>query len=126
MLTAYLDESSDDRVYVVAGLMTTEETWKLFSPEWDAALKTPPKISHFKMHGVFTPKANGVFKNYPTQQRIDKTESLIKILNTHLFAKTNLAGSVVMDVRAYKSMLEPALGQRYRNPYLWCFHGILI
>src|SRR5258706_906295 len=103
MLRAYLDESSDERVYAVAGFMTKAENWTPFSFEWNVALTTDPKISHFKMHDVFTPSKNGVFKNYSTQQRIDKTESLISILNTHLGYQNDLAGSVVMDVRAYKS-----------------------
>ena len=126
MLTAYLDESSDDRVYTVAGFMTKDENWTPFSVEWKLRLNTEPKITHFKMHGVFTPNKNGVFKNYPTQQRINKTESLIAILNTHLSHRNDFAGSVVMDVRAYQSMLEPVLGRRYKNPYLWCFQGILV
>lgn len=126
MLTAYLDESSDDRVYTVAGFMTTAESWKPFSADWEATLKTDPKISHFKMHGVLTSKTNRVFKNYSKQQRIDKTESLISVLNTHLSAKTDLAGSVVMDVKAYKEILEPILSPKLRNPYLWCFQGILV
>jgi hypothetical protein len=77
MLIAYLDESSDDRVYTVAGFMTTVESWQPFSRDWEAVLRTDPKISHFKMHGVLTSKADGVFKNYSKQQRIDKTESLV-------------------------------------------------
>jgi hypothetical protein len=33
---------------------------------------------------------------------------------------------VVLDVKAYKDVLEPILGDRYKNPYLWCFQGILV
>ncbi|HEY1218271.1 MAG: DUF3800 domain-containing protein [Bryobacteraceae bacterium] len=126
MLTAYLDESSDERVYTVAGLVTKNDNWTSFSAQWELALKTDPKISHFKMHDVFTTRNNGVFKNYTIQQRTDKTEALIEILNTHLAHRDDLAGSIVMDIRAYKSMLDPVLARRYRSPYLWCFQGILV
>ncbi|MGO9230038.1 MAG: hypothetical protein ACLQKA_12645 [Bryobacteraceae bacterium] len=126
VLTAYLDESSDQRVYTVAGFMTKGESWTSFSAQWELVLEADPKISHFKMHDVFTPKNNGVFKNHTVQQRIDKTESLIDVLNAHLPNRNDLAGSVVMDVQAYRSMLDPVLSRRYKNPYLWCFQGILV
>ena len=126
MLTAYLDESSDDRAYVVARFVARDELWTNFSTDWRTDLAAPPKISHFKMHDVFTTKTNGVFRNHPLQERIAKTESLISIINTHLPCRDDLAVNVVMDVRAYKSILEPALPRTYQNPYLWCFQGILV
>jgi hypothetical protein len=126
MLTAYLDESSDDRVYTVAGFMAEEQTWQNFSAEWNETLKAPPAITHFKMNSVRTTKLNGVFRNLPLQQRIDKAEVLIAVLNKYLSSKTDFAGSTVMDVRAYKEILEPVLPPKLRNPYLRCFQGILV
>ncbi len=37
MLTAYLDESSDDRVYVVAGFVARDALWTNFSTDWRTA-----------------------------------------------------------------------------------------
>jgi hypothetical protein len=125
MLTAYLDESTDDKVYAVSGFLSTAEKWLPFSPAWQAALDAEPAISHFKMNDVFGMKT-GPFQSFTREQRIEKTERLISVINSHLPDKTDFAGSVVMDFAAYQSMLEPALGKRYRNPYLWCFQGILI
>jgi hypothetical protein len=51
---------------------------------------------------------------------------LVSVINKHLANKNELAVNVVMDVIAYKSLLEPILAEKYKNPYLWCFHGILI
>jgi hypothetical protein len=126
MLTAYLDESSDDRVYTVAGFMATDDCWTRFSAEWEGVLKCDPAISHFKMHDVRTSRTNGVFKNHSMQRRLEKTESLIHVLNKHLSTSTDFAGSVVMDVKAYKEILQPILNPKLRNPYLWCFQGILV
>jgi hypothetical protein len=126
MLAAYLDESMDDKVYAVSGFLTTAEKWLSFSPAWEAALKADPPISHFKMNDVFGMK-EGPFQTFSTrEQRIEKTEALISVINTQLPDKTDLAGSVVLDFAAYQSMLEPILSKRYRNPYLWCFQGILV
>src|SRR5665213_1574085 len=125
MLAAYLDESTDDKVYAVSGFLTTAEKWLPFSPAWKAALNADPPISHFKMNDVFGMKT-GPFQTFTREQRIDKTESLISVINAHLPDKTDFAGNVVMDFAAYQSMLEPILGKRYRNPHLWCFQGTLV
>lgn len=124
--TAYLDESADSKVYAVSGFVARNEIWNSFSSDWQTELNIPPKISHFKMHGVFRSTTNGVFKNYPVEKRIAKTESLISVINKHLPTKNDLAVNVVMDFQAYQSMLEPILPKTYRNPYLWCFQGILV
>ena len=40
-------------------------------------------------------------KSFTRPERIDKTESRVSVLNTHLPDKTDFAGSVVMDFRAF-------------------------
>jgi len=125
-LTAYLDESADDKVYAISGFVSSNEVWNSFTSAWQAELNATPKISHFKIHDVFTTKSNGVFRNTPTATRITKTEALISILNAHLPTSNDFAVSVVMDYRAYKSMLQPVVPDNYKNPYIWCFQGILV
>lgn len=117
--------STEDKVYAVSGFLTTPEKWLSFSPAWEATLAADPSISHFKMNNVFGMKT-GPFQTFTREQRFKKTESLISVINAHLPDKSDFAGGVVMDFAAYQSMLEPALGKRYRNPYLWCFQGILV
>ena len=125
MLTAYLDESSDERVYTIAGLMTTDHTWAAFNSEWDAMLAADPAIPYFKMNDVFRMR-RGPFQKFTDQQRTDKLNALIAVLNTHLSDRRDFAGSVVMDVATYFSVLEPILLKGHRDPYLWCFQGITV
>src|SRR3984885_13871886 len=98
MLTAYLDERMDDKVYAISRFLTSADKWLTFSPAWQDTLAAEPAITHFKINDVFGMKT-GPFQPFTKEQRIAKTEALISVINAHLPDKTDLAGSVVMDFK---------------------------
>jgi hypothetical protein len=119
-LTAYLDESFDDRLYVISGFVARPEKWANFSPAWASELKRPPRIQRFKMNEVQGTN-RGNFKTFTPQQREAKLLGLAGVINQ--YAEWDC--SATLDYGAYKQILEPLLPPRFRDPYLWTFHGIL-
>ncbi len=120
MLTAYLDESADHKLYAISGLVSTPEKWVGFAHAWATELSRSPSIRHFKMHDVLG-TSRGQFKTFTPQQREDKLLGLVKVINQNV----EWDCTSTLDYGAYKQILEPVLPPRFRDPYLWTFHGVL-
>jgi hypothetical protein len=107
-------------LYAISGLVSTPEKWADFSRAWAAELSRSPRILRFKMNEVLG-TSRGQFKTFTPQQREDKLLGLVRVINQYV----EWDCTSTLDHGAYRQLLEPVLPRRFRDPYLWAFHGVL-
>jgi hypothetical protein len=65
--------------------------------------------------------SRGEFKTFTPPQREDKLLGLVRVINQYV----EWDCTSTLDHSAYRQILEPILPRRFRDPYLWAFHGVL-
>jgi hypothetical protein len=115
MYTVYGDESHDskeERIYVVNGLLGSQEQWDEFEIEWTGC--TGGNI----FHAADCESDRGEFKNTPHAEN----QTLYRHL-TNILAESNLIGfGAVIDIRAYNTAF-PDIVAGYS--YLLCFRKVI-
>lgn len=86
MLNCYTDDSGSSEgrpVFVLAGYVSDVDRWKLFSDEWDIALKSGPRpLEYFKMREANSLKVQ--FDNWSDAERDAKLTELGQIIEKHV------------------------------------------
>jgi hypothetical protein len=119
-LQTYIDESWNEKFFVLAGFILTRPGVAAFSADWGAVLEEPPAIKYFKMKEV-NGKTEGQFATFSGDERREKVLRLAGVINRHTIADF----SISVPVEYFDSILVPALPEKYRYPYLWLFNGML-
>lgn len=123
-ITAYVDDSGslkEELMYVLGGLILPSESWDLLTKDWQAVLDAAPTIEYFKASEVWD-KAKGPFRNFSTQQRMDKVETLADIIASYQSRAIacRMKWSVYRDFQAkvrVPSMID--------DPYFFLYHAII-
>ena len=119
-LQAFIDESWNEKFFVLAGFVFTADAALAFSPDWDGALKEAPTIKYFKMNEV-NGKTKGQFAGFSGEERQEKLLRLARVAGKHAGAYF----SVSVPAENFDSILVPALSEEFRFPYLWLFNGLV-
>jgi hypothetical protein len=82
-------------LFVLAGLISHSDDWANFSDEWDALLKSPPRIDLFKMREAAG--YSGQFLGFSKVDRDAKLRGLCQIINRHVSYSIHS----VLDLDAY-------------------------
>jgi hypothetical protein len=102
MLQAFIDESYDDDLYVMAGWVATAAQWAAFSDEWQQFLDMKPSIAFLKMNDAMT--LDGEFRWWREQARDEKIQLLTRCVSDH----AALGVSCYMPHRQYKEIRTTA------------------
>jgi len=93
LLNGYFDDSGshpESPIFVLGGLVSTVDSWKLFSAEWDAKLRQEPSIEYLKMSeaNAFT----GQFKRgWNPRLRDQKLLELAEIIPKHAMFRADVS-----------------------------------
>jgi hypothetical protein len=77
-LTAYFDEDSDERVYLVGGWLGKDGVWAELSRAWTDELRSPPTIAYFKNNDAMGLKNQ--FAGWTEESRDGKLLRLAEII----------------------------------------------
>jgi hypothetical protein len=138
MLQGYIDDSGSDMqgpVYVLSGFIGQTTEWAKFSDQWDIELHKPPAISYFKMREAESLKEQ--FQGWTIGDRDAKIMSLTRLIVPRVICNVECVvsqadyDSVVPRAIAFirktsNAMEDRRLANSLENPYLFCFHGIVI
>jgi hypothetical protein len=83
MIRAFIDESEQGNVFLMAGWVTDYETWQRFNEDWRRALDAEPTIRYFKHHEAKGDPPSGEFKGWSPEQIEDKIAKLVDVVCRH-------------------------------------------
>lgn len=110
----------DSPVFVMAGHIAPLTAWNAFNVDWDAALKTHPRLQYFKMREAWAREDE--FKNWTMGERDERLNLLAPIITKHVTASV----SFVVSTSAWKKHIVGKLSHRYHDrPYFFAFYGIM-
>jgi hypothetical protein len=123
MLRAYIDDSKQKGIYVLAGYLADATKWAEFADDWDTVLANPPKLHHLKTSDMFRHKdPNSVFYGWTQEETDAKLLELAKTVNKYVLA------SVQIGIREsdYRDMLS-AIGVNHdlNMVYTTLFYSII-
>jgi hypothetical protein len=89
-LQVFVDESESqrgNRVFVMAGAMSTAERWAAFSEEWQRCLDAAPILEVFKGRDALgNPSASGGLRRWSHREGDGKLRELVAIMGRHIRA----------------------------------------
>jgi hypothetical protein len=89
VMQAYVDDSTEPPVFVLAGFLARAEQWASLSAKWAEALELPPKLDYFKMKEAHA--CTGQFYGCSEQARDDRLALLCEIIKGHVLAAISAA-----------------------------------
>ena len=114
MAQAYIDDSGDDKNFVLAGYVASKDAWENVSSEWKEELSRAPRLREFKMKRMV---------NQP-----DRCERFYRVIERHVSAGI----SVSVNKSKYKVALDgltwPYAFENRKvltSPYWWAFQAII-
>jgi hypothetical protein len=111
-LIAYIDESYDDDVFVLAGFVAPVDEWEKFKEAWRSTLAAPPAIPALKT--VDAMRLKGCFYQWTAEERDAKLEALYSVIDAHV----SFGISAMLPVRHLQMFNDDRLHKSARNPYL--------
>lgn len=122
MLTAYFDESGSshtDKVFVVAGYVSSVNNWEKFEKRWTELLR---QYEISKLHRSELENFQGEFKTWNPEKRARFLRSAHAIIKAYTYV--GIGSAILKDHFAHgenKILLEKVGG-----PYTWCIHECLV
>lgn len=95
MLTAFLDESYDQKIFTIGGFLSWEDEWRKVEKKWKAVIRGNG-IERF--HATDCNNGFDEFKDWPAERRTGLTKRLIRILTEHELYGL-FSGAVQPDLR---------------------------
>jgi Protein of unknown function (DUF3800) len=127
-IQAFIDDSSTnskeaDRVFLLGGVVAREHRWDEFSKAWQAELSKPPKLEYFKLSEALSMKKQFLPENGWTEEsRVLKLIEPAHIVD--VYADKYI--SVSLDLNRYNELVAPfAVAKVQRDPYFYCFYGVV-
>ena len=124
MLTVFADESHDgkkERIFVVAGVMGTQEEWDRLKPIWNDRLKRHPwkrQLEKLSFHAVDCDSDEEDFEGISHEENQKLYKELVMTI-----AEANLVGfGAIMDLIAYRRYFPNYMANA---PYQRCFHRVV-
>ena len=118
MLQAFIDDSREDPVFLLAGYIAPAERWALFSDRWQEVLDMTPKIA-----GSF--KMKEFFRGGLTAQKIERLNLLHGVIEEHASAVVAIA----FDPNKLRIAFAPVakeLGKQNQNPHLFAYTRLMV
>jgi hypothetical protein len=84
VMQAYVDDSVEPPVFVLAGFVTHAEQWAKLTVKWADALTRPPTLEYFKMNEAYARK--GQFEGWSEPDRDARLGDLAGIIKQHVLA----------------------------------------
>ncbi len=85
ILRAFVDDSSTEESYIVAGYVAPLDDWTAFSKQWYSVLKQPPKLGYYRTSDALALKKE--FRLFTPDSRDKRIASLAKVIldNSHIY-----------------------------------------
>ena len=115
MLTAFLDESYDEKIFALGGFLSYEDEWRKIEKRWKAVIKENG-IGRF--HAADCSNGYGEFNDWPAKRRNGLTKRLLRIL-TQRELYGLFSGAVIPD---FKDAFQ---AKRNDDVYLLCLQHCL-
>jgi Protein of unknown function (DUF3800) len=120
ILQAYIDDSADDSVFVLAGFVAPAEMWAKFSDAWQAALNAEPKIWSLKTKDAM--RLQGQFHQWSPDARNEKLAALYRVIDRH----ASFEVFAIIPMEAFKKVFADAeIPKRMKDPYYHAFSGLV-
>ena len=123
-LKGYIDDSGSEPsspVYVLGGLVLPVGWWNQIIADWDAVLKSAPRVEYFKGSEVWD-RVKGPFRALSDQERMAKVDALADILAEHHPA----AFSLRVEWSVFRAFTEAVPIHPDKNdPYFFLFYGMI-
>jgi len=98
---AYLDESIDETVFVLAGFAAPPDEWEKFSVAWRNTMAASPAISILKTNDAM--KLQGEFSRWTSADHDAKLSALYAVIDDHV----SFALSAVVPLALLKTFNDP-------------------
>jgi hypothetical protein len=85
MLQAFIDDSQEDPVFVMAGYIAPAERWALFSDRWKTILEIAPRLEYFKMKEAYARR--GQFNGWSEERRNQRASDLYTVIEDFVSAQ---------------------------------------
>jgi hypothetical protein len=119
MLQAFIDESFDHGLFVMAGFVAPAEAWARFSDEWQQFLEMKPGVRYLKMNDAMT--LEGEFRWWRDAARDEK----LRLLNGCISDHATIAVSCSMPHSAYVNCIGDIRTVPKWSPYQFLLFGII-
>ncbi len=120
MLRAYLDETSGNREYIVAGYLASVIQWDEFSQRWAEVCKASPSIRYLHMHDAEGCK--GEFLGWDASARDAKIDALASVVPFHVVCEVQCK----LKHSVYNTILKRKVRKKLDNPYFLCAQTAVI
>ena len=124
VLQGFFDDSgshASDPYYVLAGFISTVESWESFSDEWRAKLNEYPGLQYFKMSEANAMK--GQFRSgWNPRTRDQRVFELAEIVNKHAMVLVT-SWLKRSDFDDFSNGIEDTRG--FSDPYFLCFYQLV-
>jgi hypothetical protein len=118
-MQAYVDDSVEPPVFVLAGFVARAEQFAQLTLEWQAALDGPPRLEYFKMKEAHALEQQ--FKGWSKQDRDARLAVLVNIIKNHVLAGV----SSVVRHEDFNEALKLKIAKPLDTPYWLMYHSII-
>jgi hypothetical protein len=119
-MQAYIDDSTEPPIFVLAGFVARAEEWAKLTIRWQSTLDQPPRLEYFKMKEGNA--LRGQFTGWTAQQRDKRVAEFVGIVKDHVL----ITIYSVVHQRVYRSVMRGELAKQLDNPYWLMYHSIMM
>jgi hypothetical protein len=120
VMHAYVDDSVEAPVFVLAGFVARAEQWAELTVRWRSALERPPRLDFFKMKEAHA--LQGQFRGWSKADRDARLAEFVSIIRDHVL----VAVYSVVHQRDYLAVMKRRLAAQLDNPYWLMYHSIMM
>ncbi len=120
VLQAYLDETSGNSEYIVAGYLASVSQWDEFSQRWLEVCEASPSIRYLHMHEAEGCK--GEFLGWDTSARDAKIDALASVIPFHVVCEVQCK----LKHSFYNTIVKGKVPKKVDNPYFLCAQTVVI
>lgn len=118
---AFVDESGDGRLFVMAGFVAPAEAWFQFNEAWDTALQNPDPAAVEYLSTREAMRLAGQFNGWEADDRDRRTDGLADCAAKHADFRIRVA----IPQKHYKAVFAGKLHRELDTPYLMAFFRIM-
>jgi hypothetical protein len=118
-MQAYVDDSTEPPVFVLAGFVARAEQWAEFTVRWRDALAKPPRLQYFKMKEANA--CQGQFTGWSVADRDARLADLVGIIKDHALVGI----SSIVRHTDYSEILRKRIAKPLDSPYWLMYYSIV-
>jgi hypothetical protein len=120
VMQAYVDDSIEPPVFVLAGFVARAEQWAELTARWRETRDKPPRLEYFKMKEAHA--LQGQFRGWSKADRNTRLAEFVDIIREHVL----VAVYSVVHQRDYHNVMKKRLAAQLDNPYWLMYHSIMM